>query len=98
MRRRVQEDIPEEEQMYINDEISEHDDDSIVDNLFDEDMPDDEYEDEEDYDDYDDGICYDSDWSDYGRSGEKYGWYNGFSDDVIDDVFDGDPEATWNID
>lgn len=35
---------------------------------------------------------------DYGRSGEKYGWYNGWSDDVIDDAFDGDPEATWNVD
>lgn len=28
----------------------------------------------------------------------KYGFYNGFSDDVIDDVFEGDPEATWNVD
>ena len=34
----------------------------------------------------------------YGTSGEKYGWYNGHSDDVIDDAFEGDPEATWNID
>lgn len=37
-------------------------------------------------------------WDDYGRSGEKYGWYNGYSDDVIDDAFDGIPEATWNVD
>lgn len=37
-------------------------------------------------------------WDDYGKSGEKYGWYNGFSDDVIDDAFEGDPEATWNVD
>ena len=34
----------------------------------------------------------------YGSSGEKYGWYNGFSDDAIDDAFEGDPEATWNVD
>lgn len=43
------------------------------------------------YDDY-------NPWDDYGRSGEKYGWYNGYSDDVIDDAFDGIPEATWNVD
>ncbi len=35
---------------------------------------------------------------DYGSSGEKYGWYNGFSDDAIDDAFEGDPDATWNVD
>ena len=34
----------------------------------------------------------------YGSSGEKYGWCNGFSDDAIDDAFEGDPEATWNVD
>lgn len=34
----------------------------------------------------------------YGSSGEKYGWYNGYSDDVIDDAFEGDPENTWNVD
>lgn len=34
----------------------------------------------------------------YGSSGEKYGWYNGFSDDAIDDAFEGDPEVTWNVD
>lgn len=34
----------------------------------------------------------------YGSSGEKYEWYNGFSDDAIDDAFEGDPEATWNVD
>jgi hypothetical protein len=33
----------------------------------------------------------------YGSSYEKYGGYNGFSDDVIDDAFDGDPENTWNV-
>lgn len=45
-------------------------------------------DDEEDY----------NEWDEYGRSGEKYGWYNGYSDDVIDDAFDGCPEATWNVD
>jgi hypothetical protein len=35
---------------------------------------------------------------DYGSSGEKYGWYNGFSDDAIDDAFEGDPMNTWNVD
>lgn len=40
---------------------------------------------------------------DYGTSyGEYAGTYaqdvEGYSDDVIDDAFDGDPEAYWNID
>lgn len=53
--------------------------------------------DEDDYDDYElDG--YDDYEEDYGSSGEKYGWYNGFSDDVIDDAFEGDPSLTWNVD
>ena len=39
-----------------------------------------------------------NEWDDYGTSGEKYGYYNGYSDDVIDDAFDGCPEATWNVD
>lgn len=34
----------------------------------------------------------------YGSSEEKYGGYNGFSDDVIDDAFEGDPSNTWNVD
>ena len=34
----------------------------------------------------------------YGQSSEKYGWYNGWSDDAIDDAFEGDPENTWNVD
>ncbi|OYU56707.1 MAG: hypothetical protein CFE25_05635 [Chitinophagaceae bacterium BSSC1] len=45
--------------------------------------------DEEDFEDPED---------DYGSSGEKYGWYNGFSDDAIDDAFEGDPMNTWNVD
>lgn len=50
----------------------------------------------------DKNSCYDDDYDDdfdlswLGNS--RYGGYNGYSDDVIDDVFDGDPEATWNID
>lgn len=40
---------------------------------------------------------------DYGTSyGEYAGSYaqdvEGYSDDVIDDAFDGDPDAYWNID
>lgn len=47
---------------------------------------------------------YDEDhWDDYGRSYGKYsGSYAqdvmGYSDDVIDDAFEGDPDAYWNID
>jgi hypothetical protein len=56
---------------------------------------DDEYiEDEEDFSTLDE----DDDYDNYGKSGEKYGWYNGWSDDVIDDAFEGDPENTWNVD
>ena len=29
---------------------------------------------------------------------QKYNGYNGWSDDVIDDAFEGDPENTWNVD
>lgn len=45
------------------------------------------------YDDEDDDD-FDLSW----LANSRYGGYNGYSDDVIDDVFDGDPEATWNID
>jgi hypothetical protein len=38
-------------------------------------------------------------WEDnYGSGYEKYGGYNGWSDDAIDDAFEGDPDATWNVD
>jgi hypothetical protein len=47
---------------------------------------------EQEWDDQDDYYNH------YGSSGEKYGWYNGWSDDVIDDAFEGDPENTWNVD
>jgi hypothetical protein len=38
------------------------------------------------------------DYESYGSSHEKYGGYNGYSDDAIDDAFEGDPENTWNVD
>ena len=34
----------------------------------------------------------------YGTSYEKYNGINGWSDDAIDDAFEGDPENTWNVD
>lgn len=40
----------------------------------------------------------DTSWDDYGVSCERYNGYNGWSDDLIDDVFGGIPEATWNVD
>lgn len=35
---------------------------------------------------------------DYNCRFEKYGGYNDFDDDTIDEAFDGFPEATWNVD
>lgn len=45
-------------------------------------------------------LIYDDDYYDesMGSSYEKYGGYNGYDDDTIDYGFDGDPEATWNVD
>jgi hypothetical protein len=59
-----------------------------------------EEEEDEDIDDEEELNTLDEDdnYDNYGRSGEKYGWYNGWSDDVIDDAFEGDPENTWNVD
>ncbi len=34
----------------------------------------------------------------YISSYEKYGGYNGYDDNTIDDAFEGDPSNTWNID
>ena len=34
----------------------------------------------------------------YESSYKKYGGYNGWSDDAIDDAFEGDPMNTWNVD
>jgi hypothetical protein len=56
-----------------------------------------EDDDFDDCEDCNDNNDYDS-IDDYGKSGEKYGWYKGWSDDVIDDAFEGDPENTWNVD
>lgn len=42
---------------------------------------------------------YDSYWDDdEGGPYSKYGGYNGWDDDTIDEAFDGNPELTWNID
>lgn len=35
---------------------------------------------------------------DYDACYDQYGGYNGWSDDAINDAFDGDPSATWNVD
>jgi hypothetical protein len=51
-----------------------------------------------DIDEYEEDFDHGDDYDSYGRSGEKYGWYNGWSDDAIDDAFEGDPENTWNVD
>lgn len=53
---------------------------------------------EEDVEEYTSDFEDNDSSEDYGSSGEKYGWYNGFSDDAIDDAFEGDPDATWNVD
>ena len=45
------------------------------------------------YDDYD----YYRDDDDEGPY-SKYGGYNGWDDNTIDEAFDGNPELTWNID
>jgi len=50
---------------------------------------------------YDDGRIDDYDFMDdepgWG-SYDKYGGYNGYDDFTIDSAFEGDPDATWNID
>ena len=40
---------------------------------------------------------YDDDDDDGGQY-SKYGGYNGWDDNTIDEAFDGNPELTWNID
>lgn len=57
----------------------------------------DECEDDSDYDDF----CYwnDAESSTYGRYAGSYAQDEmGYSDDDIDTIFDGDPDAYWNID
>ena len=39
-------------------------------------------------------VHYDDDSPSY----SKYGGYNGWDDNTIDEAFDGNPELTWNID
>lgn len=54
---------------------------------------------ESEEDDDNDVDDYDNDYDDsYGSSYEKYGGYNGYDDDTIDDAFEGDPMNTWNVD
>lgn len=45
--------------------------------------------------DYDYSYDYDDSFND---GSSKYGGYNGYDDDTIDEAFDGNPELTWNID
>ena len=40
----------------------------------------------------------DSHYYDESPSYSRYGGYNGYDDDTIDSAFEGDPDATWNID
>ncbi len=53
-----------------------------------------------DYEDYEDSYdeCFDDNES-YGQYAGSYAQdVEGYSDDIIDEVFDGDPDAYWNID
>lgn len=50
-----------------------------------------------------DTLSTDEGWNDYGTNYDEYAGsfaqdVEGYSDDVIDDAFDGDPDAYWNID
>lgn len=47
---------------------------------------------DDDYETWDNNDDY------YESSYEKYGGYNGYDDDAIDNAFEGDPENTWNVD
>ena len=37
-------------------------------------------------------------WDEDSPSYSKYGGYNGWDDNTIDEAFDGNPELTWNVD
>ena len=52
---------------------------------------------EDDHYENSDDDYYDNDDND-GSSYDKYGGYNGYDDDTIDDAFEGDPMNTWNVD
>ena len=47
---------------------------------------------------YSDDDYYDNFDDDYDNGYSKYGGYNGYDDQTIDDAFEGDPSLTWNID
>ena len=46
---------------------------------------------------YSDDYYYDN-YDDDDNGYSKYGGYNGYDDQTIDDAFEGDPSLTWNID
>ena len=53
----------------------------------------------EDFEDYEDNNCYDDDCPTYERYNGSYAQdVEGWSDQDIDNVLDGDPDAYWNID
>lgn len=59
----------------------------------------DEYLEEDDDDDYCDSVDYDDEEPTYNRYNGSWAQDEmGYSDDDIDTVFDGDPDAYWNID
>jgi hypothetical protein len=43
-------------------------------------------------------VYYDDNQFDDDDPYRKYGGYNGWDDNTIDEAFDGNPELTWNID
>ena len=47
---------------------------------------------------YSDNYYYDNYYDDYDNGYSKYGGYNGYDDQTIDDAFEGDPSLTWNVD
>lgn len=78
-----------------NNETTELEDDNDLE-VYDDEDDEEDYEEYEEYDDYDD---YDDYGTHFGRYAGTYAQdVAGYSDDVIDDVFEGDPDAYWNID
>lgn len=49
-----------------------------------------DFRDENDYNEFEN----EPGWGSY----DEYGGYNGYDDFTIDSAFEGDPEATWNVD
>ena len=47
---------------------------------------------------YSDDYYYDNSDDDYDNRYSKYGGYNGYDDQTIDEAFEGDPSLTWNVD